>query len=603
MSSRALRSRIGKANQENVELSAGEENTRLGSREHTEGMGSVGEPIVESIPSTSESKQKPQKPSSQPSEKQPVLKETVDIQELLAGVMAVVQQSQESLKADLAASNEILKESVKAEISSVRADLAANQESVKGEFIKIRKDIQSEHEILISRFECQNQQTKKELSGKLETESKRLTNLVTQMQRENESELLGVKRQLQTINSDIEAKLQQTNNTTQALVEELANQVDEQQSEVSNKIQKLDQEIDTRLERQKESINQALIEQNFAQVNAKIVGFENRVLEQPRTEVVNEPLTNGVNLQSPSVVDHNALQQTSDPTDENRTCSCQTINCEVCMHNNVSTYRVNVADSQQVSSFLSASELPLPQFNETKDTNPVLHIRQLDEFMRFRGVPKALQLAVAYRSMTGQMTRHWVETARGRLKDYQEFRHEFIKVWWSSSRQSLEKCKLYQGKYTRSSGLSISAYFLKHATTASYLEPKPSDTEIIEALRYHFPIQIQRAMLSNQLDSISETLDLLKRVEVMEASEGYQRPHNQAPQIHPNAQRQNQAGPHDRRAQTQGHARQVQFGNPRNRNNGNWRRRNRNYEERNPRLNPDAPTFQTNQHQEVNSGN
>jgi hypothetical protein len=66
---------------------------------------------------------------------------------------------------------------------------------------------------------------------------------------------------------------------------------------------------------------------------------------------------------------------------------------------------------------------------------------------------------------------------------------------------------------------------------ASYLESRPTDVEIIEAIRYHFPIGVQRAMLTNQLRTIKETLDLLKKVEVMEASEGFEKPHSQ-PQTH-----------------------------------------------------------------------
>jgi hypothetical protein len=55
---------------------------------------------------------------------------------------------------------------------------------------------------------------------------------------------------------------------------------------------------------------------------------------------------------------------------------------------------------------------------------------------------------------------------------------------------------------------------------ASYL-PRPTDVEVIEAIRYHFPIGVQRAMLTNQLHTTDEVLDLLNRVEVMEASEGF----------------------------------------------------------------------------------
>jgi hypothetical protein len=152
--------------------------------------------------------------------------------------------------------------------------------------------------------------------------------------------------------------------------------------------------------------------------------------------------------------------------------------------------------------------------------------------------------------------------------------------------------------------VSLSAYFLQQATTASYLEPKLSDIEIIDAVMFHYPIQIQRAMLSNQLTSIGEILDLLKCVEVMEASEGFQRPHHVASQNNLNARGPNQTSPQVQRAQPQGLVRQVQVRSPRrNNNNRNWRRGNRNQEERPPRLNPNRPTLPSNEQQETISEN
>jgi hypothetical protein len=60
---------------------------------------------------------------------------------------------------------------------------------------------------------------------------------------------------------------------------------------------------------------------------------------------------------------------------------------------------------------------------------------------------------------------------------------------------------------------------MKYATMASYLDARPTDVEVIEAMWYHFPLSVQRAMMSTQLNSIGETIDLLKRVEVMENHE------------------------------------------------------------------------------------
>jgi hypothetical protein len=158
----------------------------------------------------------------------------------------------------------------------------------------------------------------------------------------------------------------------------------------------------------------------------------------------------------------------------------------------------------------------------------------------------------------------------------------------------------------------LSGYFLKHATTASYLDPRPSHVEIIEAIHYHYPIGVQRAMLTTQLRTIEDMLDLLRRAEVMETSEGFQRPHfqtqqqQQQQQQHPHSARHNlQSGNNDRRAQTQNHMRQIQYSPHRNRNNGNrWCNQNQHDRARDnnstapAQLNPNTLSFQESREQE-----
>jgi hypothetical protein len=128
--------------------------------------------------------------------------------------------------------------------------------------------------------------------------------------------------------------------------------------------------------------------------------------------------------------------------------------------------------------------------------------------------------------------------------------------------------------------------------------------EVIEAIRYHFPIGVQRGMLTNQLHTIEETLDLLKRAEVMEASEGFQKPHSQ-PQTHNhNASRPGSNPAMNDRSQTLNQVTQIQYSSPRNP--YNWNSRCNNYNTGREResinvdsthLNPNAPSFQGHQEQ------
>jgi hypothetical protein len=319
--------------------------------------------------------------------------------------MAMVQQckaNQESVKADLAAHNEKLQE-------SVRADLAANQESVKAE---VGRMIQAENEKLIRKFELKNQETKKEFEVKLDSEARRLTNLVGQVQKDAESELLAVKRQIQAVNMEVETRIVQANSTMQGVIEELANQMEEHRSEVDSTINKLGQDINNRLTRQKESIDQASTQEKSAfdnkieQVNAKIVALDHKFMELPRSALVAEPHAVDNNLGSPSVVTPND-QTRSDGngnsvlTDGNRTCSCQANSCDACtcISGNVNASRVHgPIEYPQVSSVLSTSELPLPLFDDCTDTNPVFHLRRLDVLF----ASKAYQKLCSWQSLTGR---------------------------------------------------------------------------------------------------------------------------------------------------------------------------------------------------------
>jgi hypothetical protein len=172
---------------------------------------------------------------------------------------------------------------------------------------------------------------------------------------------------------------------------------------------------------------------------------------------------------------------------------------------NVDTISENLpAKFPVASSGLGNSEFPLPLFDDGAETNPKFHLKQLEKFFQLMGIPPSSQLAVAKKSVIGKLSKQWLEAVSDKLKNYGDFKQAFLNMWWSPSQQSLVKCSIYQGKYDRGSNLTLSGHFLKYATMASYLEHRPSDTEVIEAIRYHFPIHIQRTMLGTQLRSIGK---------------------------------------------------------------------------------------------------
>jgi hypothetical protein len=126
----------------------------------------------------------------------------------------------------------------------------------------------------------------------------------------------------------------------------------------------------------------------------------------------------------------------------------------------------------------------------------MFHLKQLEEYFDLKKIPLTHRLVVACKPVVGSLSRQWLEAITDRFRNYEDFRQAFVNTWWSPSQQSLEKCKLCQDKYDPSSEVSFSVHFIKYGKTAAYLDPKPTEIEVTEAIRYHFPARIQRILLN-----------------------------------------------------------------------------------------------------------
>jgi hypothetical protein len=244
----------------------------------------------------------------------------------------------------------------------------------------------------------------------------------------------------------------------------------------------------------------------------------------------------------------------------NISCNSNLNTCTMCVNGSVIGEDASEpVGHHSAGNYLSYADLPLPQFDDSSEVNPIFHLNQLDEFIRLRRVPKPLQLTLAFKSIVGAVGKQWVATVAHNLSDYGQFKDAFARTYWSKSKPSLFRCSLYQDKFSPRSGLSLSSYFLKYATMASYLEPRPSDGEIIKALRNHFTLTVQRAMVCTQLSTVGEALDLLKIIEMMEGDEAYRGSNPVTHHPDPIPRIQHNRGGYDRPRPNQYYARRVQY--------------------------------------------
>ncbi|KDR13224.1 hypothetical protein L798_13016 [Zootermopsis nevadensis] len=134
-------------------------------------------------------------------------------------------------------------------------------------------------------------------------------------------------------------------------------------------------------------------------------------------------------------------------------------------------------------------------FEDRDKINAIYHLNQLEEFMKLKGVPESLQLAIAFKSISDPVAKQWMSAVSHTLNYYEQFKVAFTKTFWSKMTQSRVKCSIYQDKYEKQSNLSMSGHLIEYAVLASYLGM--SDAEFIDAIKLHYPVNIQRCLVGS----------------------------------------------------------------------------------------------------------
>jgi hypothetical protein len=454
-----------------------------------------------------------------------------DMQTMISMMQQLSQQFQQSkveAKQDLGKVIQELKEGQKQDLGKVVQELTENQkqleerlrENSRQDLVKATQELREGQEKML--LECQNsrEQLKKELSERVATVTVEIGQVkqdLKKWQGRVEREMIGVKQQFEREREQQDAKLEQLaehqeaeNAKIKQKIGEIQEIVETHKAETNREItavkvtvdviqKELQGNIDTVSRRiwenqgkleERAKDDKVVLQEELKSLEQKVVQLEVKTRNQMQI-----PGHRGEEIVEASVVgsDRSANIQTPDPRSGS-----------------------NNAESVKFIANLGSTEFALPSFDESKGMNPVAHIRQLEEFFQFRGIPQRLWLIVAKKSVVGSVSKQWLEATNTKFINYEQFKSEFLSTWWSAAQQGLVKCKLYQSKYDKSAGLSLSAHFLKYATMASYLEPKLNDSEVIEALRCHYPPEIQKLLVSTKLNTVAEVLEVLKRLELME---------------------------------------------------------------------------------------
>jgi len=157
-------------------------------------------------------------------------------------------------------------------------------------------------------------------------------------------------------------------------------------------------------------------------------------------------------------------------------------------------------------------------------------LRDLDMYFELKEVPENLKLPLVLRAIKDPFAHNWVSCEYKKLDSYQSFKSQFSKLFWNELEQSQVRCDIYQGKYDRNGGESMTEHYVRYESLAANLQPPLTEYDLVTALTSHFSLEI-RAMLAANLRSTQEALAFLGRMQSLEkAQENYEEPRrNQSP--------------------------------------------------------------------------
>lgn len=372
-----------------------------------------------------------------------------------------------------------LREETNASLNKLTNEIQSGNLALKKE---LREEIRQENEKLIQKFELDNKKTYEDLTQKFEQESTKLYRAVEQVKSDSNKELAGMKCQFNNLTKQVEGKVE-------------------------------------RMTVELNDLKGRLSESPSVTCNAR--SLQSTDGSQVLSLSACDPAKNNGNNDSNNEGSNKVIDGVAGGDGNGLSCD----HPAPCNSYGSRGSTVNVPPSQVYNpcQFIAPSDLTLPHFHDSEKVNPIAHLRQLDDYFHLKAVPTSFHLAIALRSVTDPLAVEWIATVSPTISNYEEFKLAFRRNFWSASKQSIAKCSIYQDRYSKQSGLKMSDHFLKYAVLAGYLQPRLNDIDLIDALGFHFPIYVQNSFAAAHLTCIQDALDLLKRLEAIDAHENQRR--------------------------------------------------------------------------------
>jgi hypothetical protein len=137
---------------------------------------------------------------------------------------------------------------------------------------------------------------------------------------------------------------------------------------------------------------------------------------------------------------------------------------EVNASHNVSTCidvaDVELSDVNNTAVVNATSEMPINRvsFVDCNKQSVVTFMRDLDLYFELKKIPENLKLPLVLRAIKDSFAQNWVSSEYHKIDSYRSFKSQFSQLFWNELNQSRVRCDIFQGKYDRNGGESMTEH-------------------------------------------------------------------------------------------------------------------------------------------------
>ena len=197
------------------------------------------------------------------------------------------------------------------------------------------------------------------------------------------------------------------------------------------------------------------------------------------------------------------------------TCSCsESVNNVMSevrgCHNNVN------ANSTMLANCSSLNELTLPTYSDSSTQIIGNFLKDLDIYFDLKSVPERLKLPLAARAIHDPFAKGWLNAEYQKLGSYDNFKVKITELLWNDLQQANVRCRVFQDKFDRKGSETLAGHYLRYVNLAASLPPPLSEYDLLGALTSHYPMDIQKCMISANLKSNEDALTFHGKMQTLD---------------------------------------------------------------------------------------